>query len=205
MGARSRFHAPAFQVFKEQRQGERKFYTGTQKNRSAKFMFLWRDVTVIMCTERRGGRGDCGRDTGMSLTPNRPPASILVHRARMTRGAMARWRVDPARLIRPYTHSARVMSRTPTLPTYTLWHRSIGTRNRKARAHGNARKMLNRNAEREGKIEECGHKGTQRSTGMSALLWGTVLVATMAEAERNNRTFAMIQTKEGTDTGARWQ
>ena len=27
---------------------------------------------------------------------------------------MGRWRVDPARLIRPYTHSARVMSRTPT-------------------------------------------------------------------------------------------
>ena len=75
---------------------------------------------------------------------------------------MARWQVDPAHLIRPYTYSTCVMSCTPT--------HTLGTRNRNAGAQGNAKKMLYRNAEHKGKIEERGHTGTQRSTGTRAHL-----------------------------------
>ena len=55
------------------------------------------------------------------------------------------------------------MSRTLTHHTYTLWHRSIGTRNR------NAKKMSNRNAECEEKIEERGNTKVHRNACPSLL------------------------------------
>ena len=77
---------------------------------------------------------------------------------------MTRRLVDPARLIRPYTHSSCVMSRTPTPYTYTLLHRNIGTQNRNAKQERESAgereenvEQERRNAECEGKIEESGH------------------------------------------------
>ena len=122
----SRSRVPGILGRRVRRARESKFYTGTRehgtrKNRNTKFAFLWRDDTVMKCTERRGGSGDCGRD--MSLTSNRLPASIpylyTVHT--WHGGVVVRWQIDPAHLICPYT---------PTPYTYARWHRSIGTRNR---------------------------------------------------------------------------
>ena len=84
MGARSWFRVPG--ILGTRARGNANFIQerGTRKNRNSKFAFLWRNDTVMTCTERRGGRGDCGRDT--SLTPIRLPASLLVHCALVTRG-----------------------------------------------------------------------------------------------------------------------
>ena len=132
MGVRSWFCVPALLRSRYFRNAGMQIYTGTQKrgtqkNRNTKFAFLWRDDTVmnLLCVLRGEVKGgDCGRD--MSLTPNRLPASIIVHRARVMRGVMTRWRVDPAHLIRRYTQSARDESKPPP-PShmYTLWYRSI--------------------------------------------------------------------------------
>ena len=92
MGVRSWLRVPPLprsRHFRNTGARERKFYTGTRdrgmrKNRNAKFAFLRRNDTNMTCTERRGGRGDCGRD--MSLTPILLPASLLVHCALVTRG-----------------------------------------------------------------------------------------------------------------------
>ena len=56
---------------------------------------------------------------------------------------MARWRVDPTRLIRPYTHSAGVMISTPTPHTYTL-----------TQEHGNAKQERESTGEREKNVEQ---------------------------------------------------
>ena len=87
-------------------------------------MFLWRDVTVITCTERRGGRGDCGRD--MSLTPNRLPASILVHRTHDEggNGEVASWPGSPD----PSIHTQRPCDEShphpPHIHSLTQEHRN---------------------------------------------------------------------------------
>ena len=144
----SRSCAPVFpcsRYFRNKGAGERTFYTGmresigTLNSRSCEEMTkLWH----VLRGEVEGG--DCGRD--MSLTPNRLPASILLHRARVTRGGngeMASWPHPPD----PPIHKQRTCDEShPTPHTYTLWHRSIETQNRKARARGIAKRMSNRNA-----------------------------------------------------------
>ena len=73
--------------------------------------------------------------------------------------------------------SARGMSCTSTPYTYASWKRNIETLNRKAKQErgitGEREKNVveeRGNAEHKGKIEECGHAGTQRSTGTCAQL-----------------------------------
>ena len=106
------FAFPCSRYFRNVGARERKFYTrmperGTRKNMNAKFASLWRDDTVlghVLRGEVEGG--DCGRDR--SLTSNRLPASRLVYTAHAWRGGVvARWRVNLARLIPQYTHSAQ--------------------------------------------------------------------------------------------------
>ena len=70
--------------------------------------------------ERRGGRG--GLWTRYEIDPK--PASrhhTPTPRTRVEGGLwVARWRVDPTRLIRPYTYSPRVMSCTPRPHVHSL-------------------------------------------------------------------------------------
>ena len=98
------------------------------------------------------------------------PASSQYTRTPRTRDegwVMARWGVDPARQIRPYTHSARVMSRTPTHNSLTQEHRNA---EQDCESTGERKKNVEHEREREGKIEEHGHAGMQRSTGTRAHL-----------------------------------
>ena len=151
MGVRSWFRVPALprsRCFRNAGTRERKFYTGArecrrQKNRIAKFAFLWIDDTVMTCTESRGGRGYCGRDT--SLTPNRLPTSILVHRARVTvhawwggggSGAVASWPSPPD----PSIHTPRACDELLPHPTHicslTQEHRNMKQERGNAKVQG---------------------------------------------------------------------
>ena len=118
---------------------------------------LWR----VLRGEVEGG--DCGRDT--SLTPYQLPASRLLHHAcqRVVSGAVVSWPGPPDQSIHTQSACDELL---PHPHTYTR----NAKQNRNAGAQGNAKKMLYRNAEHKGKIEERGHTGTQRSTGTRAHL-----------------------------------
>ena len=94
------------------------------------------------------------------------PASSQYTRTPRTRDegwVMARWGVDPARPIRPYTHSARVMSRTPTHNSLTQEHRNA---EQDCESTGERKKNVEqerRSAEREGKIEDRGNAKVHRN------------------------------------------
>ena len=88
---------------------------------------------------------------------------------------MAQWRVDPARLIRPYTHSARVMSCTP--PTHTVLSLTQERRNGKQERESTGESEKNVVQERgnaKGKSRNAGTrecKGTQERAPISAYIY----------------------------------
>ena len=76
---------------------------------------------------------------------------------------MARWRVDPTRLICPYTHRAGVMISTPTPHTYTLTQEHGNAKQERESAGERKNNFVQErgNSKRERKIEECGHWGRE--------------------------------------------
>ena len=101
MGARSWFRVPArprSRYFRSAGARECKFYTGTRKNRNAKFAFLWR----------------------VDPKPASRQYTRTPHTCDEGGGVMARWQVDPASWS-VHTHTARVWWVATPPPKHTLF------------------------------------------------------------------------------------
>ena len=77
---------------------------------------------------------------------------------------VARWQVDPAHLIRPYTYSTCVMSCTPTPHIRSLTQEQRNAK-QKCRSTGERKKMLYRNAGTWNAKEKSRNAGTRESKG----------------------------------------
>ena len=166
MGVRSWFCVPALLRSRYFRNAGMQIYTGTQKrgtqkNRNTKFAFLWRDDTVMMCTERRGERG--GLWTRYEFDPK--PASRQYTRTPRTRdegGLMASWPRPPD----PSIHMQCVIDEShphpPHIHSLTQEHRNA---KQECKSTGKRKKMSNRNAGIWNMKEKSRNAGTRERKG----------------------------------------